>query len=362
MKTKLMGGVAAAVLLAAPATAQEAYPAFSGEIGIEVQHDYVTDADDTTLEGHDTYATVEPAFALALTEALRIEAGLTLEPVQDRDPDNDRLFDDHGVYMDTLQVVYEGEGFSVNGGKFTAPFGLAHDAVPGLYGDTFSEAYEVGERLGFGGAVALPVGDAMTLGLSAAVFKMDTTFLGKSLITDRGDLDTEDGGSGNTDGLGNWSATLAASDIAAVPGLVLQASYIHQGKGTGDAEDTSAWGLGAAFEREVAEGLTVAPMIEYVSADEALGVNEATYIDGATQSSLTAGLGFGYGNWSAAVAGGKRTADQPGTADVKDDFIQISAGYAFDNGIGVDLGWVSLEEGDQATTTVGAVVSYGIAF
>jgi len=108
--------------------------------------------------------------------------------------------------------------------------------------------------------------------------------------------------------------------------------------------------------------VTVTPLVEYVSATDAIAVNEATYIDGATQSTWTAGLGFEMGAGSAAVTGGKRTAHELGNAHVRDDFMQLSAGYAFDSGIGVEAGWMTLEEGGENSTTLGAMVSYGIEF
>lgn len=362
MKSKLIGGVAAACLLAAPAAAQETYPVLSGEVSMELQHDWVAQSDDPTAEGHDTYTTIEPVFTLAVTEAFRIEAGLTLEPVRDRDPNEDRFLDDHGLYVDTLQAVYEADGFFVNAGKFTAPFGLAHDAVPGLFGDTFSGDYELTERLGVGAGVEIVVPDTVTLDVAAALFRMDTTALSGSVFTDRGERHTDDGGSGNTEGLENVSLTLAARDFAVAPGLMLQASVLRQGEGQGDADETYAWALGAAYETELSGGLVVTPMIEVAQAEDALGIAEAAYTSGASQTYWTAGVGFEYGAWSAAIAGGIRESDEPGVADVTDDFLQLSAGYAFENGIGIEAGWATGEDGGVDSDTLSAVVSYGLEF
>lgn len=362
MKKMILGGLAASLAVAAPAAAQEAYPVLSGEVSMELQHDWVSDSDDPDAEGHDTYTTIEPVFHLAFSERFLIEAGLTLEPVHDRDPDDDRFLDDHGLYVDTLQAIYEGDGFSVNGGKFTAPFGLAHDIVPGVFGDTFSEGYELTERLGVGGSVELPVQDAVTFDVTAALFRMDTTFLSRSAFTDRDQLDTDDGGSGNTDGLENVTLTVTARDIAAVPGLTIQGSVLRQGEGEGDDDDTFGWVIGAAYEVELDNGVTVAPMIEYARAEDAIGINEAAAIDDASQDILTAGLSLGYGPWNAALVGGTRSSEEPGSSDVDDDFFQISAGYAFENGISIDTGWMTMEEDGVDSDTFSAVIAYGLEF
>lgn len=360
MKRTIAAGLAAGMAFVVPAQAQDGFPAISGEIGITLQDDYVYDVDGSD-DGNDLYLTVEPVVQVHLMEGLYLNAGLTFEPTRDRDFGDDRALEDHGLYVDTLQLVYEWGDNAVYGGKFTAPFGLAHDFVPGLYGDTFTETYELTERLGFGGGTALTT-DVGVIGISGAVFKKDTTDLSRSAFTDRGKLFPEDGGSGNTDSIENVSLTLSLSDVPAAPGLTVQGSALRQGKGEGDAGDTWAFALGAAYEVELENGWTVAPLVEWVHATDALGVNDAAYVDGASEDLVTLGLGVGWGNWGGAVTGGFRSGEQPGGGDSDDSFVQVSAGYTFENGIGLEAGWIHLDEGDVETEAVGAAVTYALAF
>jgi len=352
------GVVVAAVLLAGPANAEE-YPVLSGGIEAEIQVDHLLDADDGD-EGTDLYTTIEPYAALAFTPELRLETVLVFEPVEDRAFGEDRAFENHGLYVDTLALIWETERYAITAGKFAAPFGLAHDFIPGLYGDTFSETYELTERLGLGGSVTHDAGFA-DLTAALALFRKDTTFLSESAFNNRGRTRVEDGGSGNTDWPENVSFTLAATP-AAVEGLTVQASVLRQAEGEGDDGGTWGWGLGAAWEVEVGGGVTVVPVVEYVRAEDALGFNEAFYVGGGSEDVVTGGVGAEWMGWGAAVAGGWRDLSGPAGADADQTFVQVSLGYTFDFGLGIETGWVRLDDGDQTFDTVGAVVAYGIEF
>lgn len=74
------------------------------------------------------------------------------------------------------------------------------------------------------------------------------------------------------------------------------------------------------------------------------------------------GLGLVRGPWNAAVTGGRRTDSQPGQPDTDDTFVQLSGGYDFENGIGVQAGWLRIDQAGLVTQTVGGLVSYGIEF
>ena len=174
----LAGG--SGLFLASPALAEEVAPfTLSGEISIEVQNDYTYESDDPAAELNDLYTTIEPSFSLYLGSGLSIESGLVLEPV--KDAVDDRAFEDEGLYVETLFLQYEGDGWAVFGGKFNPGFGIAWDATPGIWGTDFAEDYEMTERVGFGGSVDLVAGSAGTHTLSASTFFADTSFLSGSL-------------------------------------------------------------------------------------------------------------------------------------------------------------------------------------
>lgn len=358
--------ISAAAILAAmaatPAAAADSYGKWvSGELSVELQHDHIVDSDDGA-GGSDTYATIELGTRLHLTNRLSLDLGLTLEPVTDPDPDDDRVFGGHGGYVDTLQLRYEGETWFVHGGKFTAAFGLDQGLFPGLYGDTFSAGYELVERLGAGGGVEFAIPDVAKLALAAAVFTRDNTALSGSLFTGRERLRADDGGPGNTDLPESFSLVLDVGDIEAAPGLSVRASLLHQAAGEGDDSGQWAFGIGGAWEFDLGDDWTITPVIDYVHAIDALGVDAPEALSGAAENYLTAGIAIAYGPWNAAVSGGRRWDSRPGEDGADDHFVQVSAGYEFDFGVSVDVGWLHLDQGDVTTQGVGVLVSYGLAF
>ncbi len=330
----------------------------SGAVGIEVQSDHIVHSEDG-VGGSDTYAKIEAAVDLHLTPELRLSFVGKLEPVLDLDPDQDRVFDDHGAWLDNLVLVYETERFGVYGGKFGATFGL-HDAVVGLYGDTFTGDYEVNERIGFGGMANAALDGVGAVTVNASIFTRDDTFAADSILTGRGQLDRDDGGAGNTEGLNNYAVTLDF-EPAFAEGLVLRAGVLRQDGGTGVGEDMLAYELGAVYEIEVTDDLILAPMVDYIHFDDNTDGVDGTVVDGAGQDVVTLGVAAGYGPWFGGVSGGFRSNDDA-TTTTDESFFQVSAGYAFEIGVTAELGWVSSDIEDNRSDVVGVMVGYGIEF
>ena len=213
-------------------------------------------------------------------------------------------------------------------------------SFPGIYGDTFAGGYELVERLGVGGGVEFEVPDIAKLELKAAVFTRDSTALSGSLFTGRERLHVSDGGPGNTDLPESFSVALDAGEIEGLPGLALRTSVLRQAAGEGNDRSQWAFSIGGAWEIGVGDDWTITPVIDYVHSWDAIGIDAADGISGAAENYLTAGVAVGYESWNAALVGGRRWDSQPGAADVRDAFVQVSAGYTFENDISVDLGWL----------------------
>lgn len=350
------------VAVTTPAVAADSYGKWvSGELSVELQHENLYNTSDGSA-GSDTYTTIELGTRLHLTGRLTLELGLTLEPVADLEPGEDRILGDHGGYADSLQLRYEGDDWYVHGGKFTATFGLDQDLFPGIYGDTFTGGYELVERLGVGGGVEFEVPDIAKLELKAAVFTRDSTALSGSLFTGRERLHVSDGGPGNTDLPESFSVALDAGEIEGLPGLALRTSVLRQAAGEGNDRSQWALSIGGAWEIGVGDDWTITPVIDYVHSWDAIGIDAADGISGAAENYLTAGVAVGYESWDAALVGGRRWDSQPGAADVRDAFVQVSAGYTFENDISVDLGWLYLDQGGVTSQGVGMLVAYGLKF
>ncbi|MBW7849819.1 MAG: hypothetical protein H3C38_04905 [Rhodospirillales bacterium] len=363
-KGKMAVAVTATALIAiqsaaAADTAED--PLLSGALSVEVQNDNLFDADDGS-EANDLYATIEAQFRLRLSKGLSLQLGLTAEPVADPVPGVDRVFEDHGAYVDTLLLAYESDGWFAYGGKFTPAFGIDPDLVPGLYGDTLSANYELVERLGIGTGYEWEIPEAATISVQAALFKRDTTALSNSVGTKRGRLRESDGGPGNTSGLESFALAVDVKNLQVAPALSVRASALRQAPGVGDADEQWAYGLGGVYELDLGNDTFLMPMVDFIRSTDAIGVESPTSIGGAAETYLTAGLGLVRGPWNAAVTGGRRTDSQPGQPDTDDTFVQLSGGYDFENGIGVQAGWLRIDQAGLVTQTVGGLVSYGIEF
>ncbi|MGC2857189.1 hypothetical protein ACM64Y_17100 [Novispirillum sp. DQ9] len=357
---RALGALAALGLAAAPAAAWAEESAISISVPVEVQLDHVSDADDNS-EGTDLTTTIEPEITVGLSHGLSLVAGLVFEPVKDRLPGTDRAFKNNGLYVQTLMVAWEAEPFTLHAGKFTPVFGFDGDHARGMYADTFLGDYELTERLGFGGSATLPIDGVGDVTVAASLFTRDRSPLAGSIITDRGRLAYGDGTPGNTDSLEN--GTIAVDFVPAhLPDLLVRASYLHQGKGLGDTANQDAYGLGADYSIEVADGVTVAPMVDWVRSHDAVGFTDGASIAGARTDTITTGVQLAAGPWYGTLTQGWRTIDDTTPTEINDRFTQITAGYEFDFGLAVEAGWMGLRDGGVDSTTVGFLMGYGFEF
>ena len=67
----------------------------------------------------------EPAIKVALSPEWSVNAVWVLQPIRDPGPDDDRVFEDHGLFVEELHVDYETDRLAVSAGKLTPNFGKA---------------------------------------------------------------------------------------------------------------------------------------------------------------------------------------------------------------------------------------------
>lgn len=335
-----------------------------GKITTKVQNDYALREGnkDYKSNGTNLYAEIEPEFVIKPTANFSIELGAKLEQIQTREVGDNQYFAHEGAFLSTLQGVYDVGGVTLNAGKFTAPFGFGPDDAPGLFGDTFMGDYELAERLGVGAATEVAMATMAKLGLAVSLFTRDRTGLSESVLTHRRTLRRAAGGPGNTAGPSSWSAVADLEQIRGLPDLHLKASYLRQSAGENDGKGQRAWAIGAEWEKAFEAGFSVRPMVEYVRADGASGLNEATGGQGISEEIVTAGIGFGYDRWTSSLTWGRRHISQADTAPVNDTFRQVGLGYAFTNGITVDTAYGYVEDGGAISRTVGARVKHSLEF
>lgn len=330
-----------ALCVAETARAQATYPTFSADITLELATDATVRADDPAAELTDTTLTAEAALVLKILEGTSLNATLVFEPVAD--PDGDRVFGDHGLYVEEFNLQQEIAGTTLTVGKFNPAFGVAWDAAPGVYGNAFAEDYEITEKLGIG--LALPF---KALGgeheVSVAAFFADTTFLSDSIIHRRGRTRRQDGGVSNTGAPSSFTFSLTGKIGSTGYNLGLQS----QAAGTGDAHAQT----GAVF------GLTHG--LKLGEAEVEL-LAEAVYFpqfDGGSESALywTAGAAAPVGPVTLSAVYGLRDVEASGT----DHLATVSAEIELRDGLTASLGYAFIREDGGTSHTIGARLTYEI--
>lgn len=352
----LLTSLSAANVIAADKTEENTsanYPYIEGELGLEVGDDLTYRSTDPANELNDLFFTGELAVKFALAEWLAINVGLTMESVLD--PTGDRTFGDIGLYADTLNAEISIENLTIVGGKFGPGFGTAWDVTPGIYGADFAEDYELSELLGFGFSYSIEGTSIGTIALGANVFFADTTIFSESAFTNRGRTRLADGGAGNTEKFDNFSLTFDVSDIPNAEGMALHIGYRHLSAGVGDISDENGLAAGFSHESELSNGMT-------------LGLNgEVAYFDGFGGSGddvlyAMAGLSLVSGPWHGELAGSARNTHSFGGGSVHDQLVKVSAGYEFENGIDLSIGYKFDTDAGTRNHTVGFRLSKAIEF
>ena len=350
-----------AVLLIGPfagrgarAEEQPSYPYIDGEVLIEVQNDYAFDSDDPDAELNDIFTTTEPVIRLHPFPGFYVAVHGVLEPVLPTEPRDDRIFDDHGLFAEELYAAYETDRFFVMGGKYTINFGKAWDEAPGIYGTDFAEDYELSERVGFGGGATFAYPGIGEATVSGSAFFLDTSILSQSGITNRGQTEISDGGPSNTEKPNSYALAVDGT-VAALPGLAYHAAFVRQRKGRGDTGDETGLLVNAGYVRELGP-VEIGTIVEYVHFDNADG------IDGQTRHYLTTGLVIGWQNWNLSLSRTARSTKLADGSDTDDELIQVSAGYAFDFGLSVDVGYRLANESSVETDIFGVLLAYTYEF
>jgi hypothetical protein len=335
---------------------EPSYPLVKGGVAIEIQNDYNYKSDDPGAEQNELGTQIEPFVSVFFTEAFSLNSGFTFETVTDPGPMEDRVFEDHGLFVEVLTLSYETERFGLHGGKFGPNFTIGFDAAAGVYGRDMSEDdLELAEFVGFGGSYTFSQTAFGDLTASASVFTQDRSALSNSIFTERGRVTLEDGGPGNTSGLESFAIAVNGEQIKNLGGFRYHVGFARLGVEDGSAEKRLA--IAAEWLVELANGVTVIPLVEYVHFWNAGGdpLEDRNYI--------TASLLTKYAGWNLALAFTGRDSHFSDTGTSRLDYqFQVSAGYTFKNNLSIDIGYKHARDDRIATDTIGVLLSYGHEF
>jgi hypothetical protein len=332
-------------------------PKISGSVAFEFQNDLAFSSDDPTEEFNNAFIKIEPGIALTFTREVSINAGLVLEQVQAPAADgSDRTFDDQGFFVEVLTLDYQTEQLHISGGKMHVNFGKAWDSTPGVFGTDLAEEYEMAENIGLLGALSHEFGDGGKHTLTAQTFFLDTSGLAESAITRRKKTREGDGGPGNTGDFSSYALSLDGGNFPDLPGFSYHAAYVHHANDTATADNESRYALGASYEFKLPGDIAVQPMFEYISFSDADGAADQD------RSYATAAFAFSYGDWSAAISGTFKETEAADGTETNEEQLQISAGYAFPLGIGLEVAYKRARNAGVDTDIFGTLLTYGLNF
>lgn len=345
--------------------APRSYPYLKGEITTEFHYDNVTGADDPDAEGADAYNKTEAEIGAYFNRFLSLQTMLKYEPVTDREPGEDRYFDDHGAYAEELYAQLDLAPFTIIAGKYGVAFGKAWDVTPGVYGTDMAEDYELSERLGGAVSVEREKTAIGTVKLTAGAFYADTSVLSDSAFTSRGQVDRLDGGLSNTNTLDSFALAVEGSDLPGLPGIGYNLGYVHQAAGVFDIDDQNGFVFGLTGERKFNsvkfEWIAETAYFDYggnlfdAEADETdLYVKNLWY--------YTLGGKVTVDRYNLAVAYTGRQSELYDGTNYDDYQFQVSAGVELPREWSIDVGYKFAREEAEDSHTVGVMLTKKLEF
>lgn len=336
--------------------AQGKFPSVSGEVSVEVQDDWTYDSEDRSKLNNNLYPKIEPSATVQFTPEWSAFGHVTIESIGDPAKFENRRFEDIGLYVEELYGEYAGERLGGKAGKLDAGFGVGWDKAAGVYGTDFAEDYQTSERIGLFGSWRLGGGENESHSVWGGTFFKDTTILSESALRGRGDTRREDGGIGNTESFDNFIVAINGSKIPLLGDTGYHFSVMRQAAGVGATTDETSVAAAVFTDMDVGHGITITPLVEGVRISNAGGT--------ATEDKeyLVLSGQLAWNGWNLALAHTWRTTQRNNAADDNDTHFQVSAGYAFDFGLSIDIGWKIVEEANAETRTVGVKAAYTIPF
>lgn len=306
---------------------------FTWEGSLEVGVDSTVDSDDPDAQVSDTYLSFEAAFEVALTDRIGVFGGLTLESVTGAE--DDRAFEDLGLYVNELGLRFSFGETVVSAGKISPVFAVAWDAAPGYYGTSLSGDYELSEMIGVG--VDMPVSAAGGT-LSFAAFYADDTALSDSLGHKRGQNSVDAGGVGNTGRLNNF----AIQYIQAFGDTEAWIGARHLSAGTGDVSDET--GIAAGLTHDFGNGFDMIGEVAHFNG--AGGADEdATYV--------TLGGAYAVDDWTFSAVATLIDAETD-----TDSMLALGVDRTINEQVEVNFGLARFDVGGEKSTALGVAAVY----
>ncbi len=346
---------------------------YYGHLDIKIHADSILDAEEADEEINESYTHSHLELGARLGKGLSINTHIKLEgessghshghsEEESGSHGDNRFFESHPLIIEQLTLNYDDEQFAAYLGKFNPIVGFDYHNFPGIYGYQTIEGYAIRERVGFGGAVKHNAGDYGKHRLDVSTFFADTTALSGSLFHQREHNSKEDGGLSNTEDLSSYAVSLGGSDFYSlnnniVEGLSYRVGYAEQAAGVDNENDEKRYSLSLAYKQKITKDMTAKILAEHLDIEHFGG--EAAH----DRAYSTAALKLDYKQWNLGTSYTHINNDAEEDDEGHNGKIyQLSAGYTFNNGIGVGLGYQRSDEENEVTDRMGALVSYSYEF
>ena len=158
----------------------------------------------------------------------------------------------------------------------------------------------------------------------------------------------------NTEDYSSFIVALNGEKIKGLGNFGYHISYMHQTNGVGDPSDKTSFVIAGFTQVALGKVITFAPIVEFVHQENSGGVRNQDRVF------LTVAGQFEWHRYNLAAAWNKRQTSK--SVDDRDYQFQLSAGYSFDSGLSVDLGWKIADEGNVETQTIGILAAYLFKF
>ncbi len=271
----------------------------------------------------------------------------------------DRFFDDHVAVIEQLKATARFGSVELFGGKFNPRTGLDMHAFPGQYGYEMAEEYSILERIGAGGRVWLDSEWFGRLTLEGSSFFADTTFLNQGIGARRDQPHSRsDGGLANTESFESFALSLSGTGWYTNVGDTIHAlNWIVGGAWQSggvsdrhdDCQDERRWSVGAEYVATLSPQLAVRVIGEWMHADNYAGVADVD------SDFATVGIGIDFQGWR---VGGTYTAIDRNGGEENGHYLQGSAGYQWNNGLGVHFVLKEDDHEGARRRSAGLTVSY----
>ncbi len=263
----------------------------------------------------------------------------------------DHVFDDHPLYIEALTFNYDEDYMGAYAGKFTPHIGIDTHNVPGWWGMLVFEDFQLRNKVGFGGYTQ---NDHHRLDVST--FFADTTFLSQSTLFNQTDASDRDAGASNTENFSSFTANLSGH-ILDNDHINYYVGYAHQGVDQSGEEDENRYVFGLSSSYDLYDDTTATAMFD---------VTQINHMNGETSHDrryATVGFNIDIHQWN---IGGTYThinndADEA-TESLNGFNTQMSAGYNFGNGSGINVGYQAQDSDGENSDRLGGLLRYHTDF